>query len=56
MKLPLNNSEAGLPPYEAAIEHGAHKCQVGGKTNGSVMSCVGIIHYYCVIIYGVVLT
>ena len=27
----LNCSEAGLPPYEAAIEHGAHKCQVGWK-------------------------
>ena len=27
----LNYSEAGLPPYEAAVEHGAHKRQVGWK-------------------------
>ena len=27
----LNYSEAGLPPYEAAIEYGAHRCQVGWK-------------------------
>ena len=27
----LNYCEAGLPPHEAAVEHGAHRCQVGWK-------------------------
>ena len=32
----LNYSEAGLPPYEAAVEHRAHRCRVGWKRRQTV--------------------